>query len=1041
MNMMIVNPIWPALEAGSQAERYAGALNARLKELRFDSVTAATEAPLHLRLHPPGYSVPEQPTPDDRNGRFVDAVPCLVPGTATATPDMVPFVFDDEDFFRNMPAPLACHEVREDHVFVAFASGRTNEAQHFADIKHHLERLAPKPVRFAVIGPAAHCTPQNEEAYRHADIAWIPSRGEAYARTLQGADAVLLDPAASGQDLYATLLCDVPLVAALAGATDYPGAGIGTIDASPEELAGLLLLLATDPPIRRRTLDGQRSLRQAHSPAQQRAALVCWLASLGITAMPESAQEPIPEPLHRVEGVFDSSYSLAIVNRHLAMALEDAGQRVALHTYEQGPAPSLRFDTVEQPRRIQDMWERSHAPQPPAVSLRNAWPPVVRDMRGERRVLASYAWEETAFPEAMVEEFNQTLDLITVVSSQTAKVLRDAGVRTPIAVVGNGVDHLLDANFAPLPRPLPGGFRFLHVSSCFPRKGVDVMLQAYGMAFRESDDVVLVIKTFPNPHNDVAQQLAQQRARDPGYPRVELIEEDWSPDQIVGLYRACNALVAPSRGEGFGLPVAEAMLHGLPVITTAWGGQLDFCSEETVWLVDYNPEPAQTHINLPNSLWAEPSVDSLKNRLRELHALPAAQLARKTTQARTQILARYTWRQVAQRTLDAIAAVNTQPAPLPQPKIGWISTWGSRCGIAAYSSHLSKAFSAERLYIYAPSNETVEMADGSNVSRNWALGTGQLTQLCEQAIGHGLDAIVVQFNWGFMSVEALCELVTRMSEDGIGVYVFFHNTSSGVAAKLAEVRPVLTRCKRLLVHSVGDVQRLKKFGYEDNVTLFPLGVYPVALPSGPALAARRQSLRLTGKRVLATYGFLMPHKGLSVLIEAVPRLIAAQPDLHLLMVNAFYSKQASGAELKRLEQRIAELGLKDRVTLQTEFLEEEESLALLALADLIVFPYQNTEESSSAAVRMALLAERPVAVTPLAIFGDVASAVAWLPGVDSDALASGINELLRQLQSKDTAQDYVGKARTYVDRHNSRRLSRRLHHLIEGCFLQEKFPV
>lgn len=72
--------------------------------------------------------------------------------------------------------------------------------------------------------------------------------------------------------------------------------------------------LAADPPTRRRTLDGEPfgSLRDLTRT---------W----------------------RVEGVFDSSYS-SIVNRHLAMALQDTGAPMALYTYEQGeqPFPSSR---------------------------------------------------------------------------------------------------------------------------------------------------------------------------------------------------------------------------------------------------------------------------------------------------------------------------------------------------------------------------------------------------------------------------------------------------------------------------------------------------------------------------------------------------------------------------------------------------------------------------------------------------------------------------------------------------------------------------
>ncbi|WP_151636858.1 glycosyltransferase family 4 protein [Noviherbaspirillum aerium] len=1054
MTITSIQLLWPQLESGSDAQRYAAALTARLNDLGIAATGAAGPAGPCLAFHLPGHPAPQAAA---GSGRRIDVRPGLLPLPPAASDedmsgreqadaeiaDMLPFLFDEQAFLADLPLPLAAREGHDGYAFVAFAAGLADDAQRLVRIRDHLVRLVKGPVSFAVAVQEG----REEAALRKAGIDVLPTSGPACGRALQGADAILLDPLSSGQNLYASMLCQVPVVAMLAADKGFAGAGIGVADATDEELAGLLLLLATDPPIRRRTLDGQQALLQAHGEQAQRAALVRWLAQHDIeaphnqTTPATPSAEAFERPLCRVEGVFDSSYSLAIVNRQLAMALEDIGERVALFTYEQGPAPAPNFHAVEQPQRIEQMWKRSEERLPPGVSMRNAWPPVVRDMRGARRVLANYAWEETAFPEKYAEGFNQTLDLITVVSSQTAKVLRDAGVRTPMAIVGNGVDHLFDVVPAPPPRVLPGGFRFLHVSSCFPRKGVDVLLKAYGEVFRNTDDVSLIIKTFPNPHNDVAQQLAALRASDPAFPRVELIEEDWTGEQIVGLYHACQVLVAPSRGEGFGLPVAEAMLHRLPVITTAWGGQLDFANDETVWLVDYNPELAQTHIDLPGSLWAEPSVESLKQRLRELHTLSPQERERKTARAREYIAARYTWRQAAERTMEALAAINAQPAPLPPPRIGWVSTWGSRCGIAAYSSHLSAAFPSTNLRVYTPVNETVEMPDGANVVRNWTLGTGQLPHVIEQAIAEKLDAIVIQFNWAFMSLAALSELVNRLTDAGIKVFVFFHNTSSSIAETLADHRAALSRCERLIVHAVGDVQRLKKWGYHDNVTLLPLGVYPVALPDEAARATLRQRLRLTRKKLLVTYGFLMPHKGLSVMVEAMPRLIAAHPDLHLLMVNAFYSEEASGAELRHIQKRIAELKLGDHVTLQTDFLPEEESLAMLSLADLIAFPYQHSEESSSAAVRMALVAERPVAITPLPIFGDVASSCGVLPGTDADALAKGVDALLRELGEGNRAQEYIGKAKAYVDRHNTRRLSRRLYNLIEGCVTQARLEA
>ena len=50
--------------------------------------------------------------------------------------------------------------------------------------------------------------------------------------------------------------------------------------------------------------------------------------------------------------------------------------------------------------------------------------------------------------------------------------------------------------------------------------------------------------------------------------RVHLTD-DLDDDGLAALYRACDVLVHPYRGEGFAMPVLEAMACGLPVIVTA----------------------------------------------------------------------------------------------------------------------------------------------------------------------------------------------------------------------------------------------------------------------------------------------------------------------------------------------------------------------------------------------------------------------------------------------------------------------------------------
>ncbi|WP_041279882.1 glycosyltransferase [Desulfobacula toluolica] len=818
-----------------------------------------------------------------------------------------------------------------------------------------------------------------------------------------------------GVPLIEAMAFDVPVVAYKCSNIPYTMGGAGVLITQKDHfsIAAFIKILSSDRPMKRALIRQQKKQVAKFTNQQLSKQLYAFLKEQNIDV-------PNPDvdfgtnlnsaPLHcQVEGPFETSYSLALVNREMALALDrNKPGSVTLFATE-GPGDyTPNIEAVRSFAGVENLWKKGCKASRADVVIRNLYPPRVADMDGQINFLY-FAWEESGLPFEWVEQFNQHLDGMPVVSNFVKKILIDNGVYLPVQAVGDGVDHICKS-ITTYSLSVETKYKFLHISSCFPRKGIDLLLSAFARTFTVKDDTSLVIKTFPNIHNTIEEKVKCLKKRFPDCPPIEIINKDLALSQIASLYQQCHALVAPSRGEGFGLPMAEAMLYGLPVITTAYGGQSEFCTKETSWLIDFSFKIAKTHMGLFNSVWMEPDVNHLGRLMHEVRFATQAQLKLKLDAAKALIKDQFTWDQCAGRLKKFVQKIDNIP-PLFQKRIrlGWVSSWNTKCGIATYSKFLIDGLSKDDfdITLFASKAEATLVPDAqvssdANVLRCWTDCAGGVKALLAAMAKEKPDALVLQFNFAFFSSGHLGKIIQFANDQGIVLIIMFHSTKDVKVgrweASLEPVTSLLETVDRLLVHSVEDLNLFKSRGVYKNTAIFPHGV----LNRLPVSTVSR------GKFIIASYGFMLPHKGLEQLIESFVMLRKNRPDLQLLMVNALYPNRVSNETKLRCENLIKANQLQGSVTMVTDFLRDEDSFALLDTASMIVFPYQATAESSSAAVRYGLATHCPCACTPLEIFSDVKGIVHTLPGTSPEDIAAGIERLLcdpDRLKSKQTLQE------------------------------------
>jgi len=268
------------------------------------------------------------------------------------------------------------------------------------------------------------------------------------------------------------------------------------------------------------------------------------------------------------------------------------------------------------------------------------------------------AWELDTLPSRWTY-LTELFPTVFTFSKFTRATFRKAGfshveevrVSSPLAMTRSPTlpplgSHLVDS----LP---PYFFHSVDTRSFFLRKGTDIVLSAWELMAREGQVPNLILKIAGTSEK---LDLAISKARLAG--AAVTVCKGWIPEvEFRDLLVGAHGYIAPHRAEGIGLPIVEAILHDVPVITTDYSGSQQFSRPFANHVAFEMVDIGQGEYPFSEGLsWAQPSASVLSEMVAQHCQSPGARPSDYEEEF-SKLQLEFEWYSIAETWLDAICRV------------------------------------------------------------------------------------------------------------------------------------------------------------------------------------------------------------------------------------------------------------------------------------------------------------------------------------------------------------------------------------------------
>lgn len=270
---------------------------------------------------------------------------------------------------------------------------------------------------------------------------------------------------------------------------------------------------------------------------------------------------------------------------------------------------------------------------PRVVSLRGMLEPWAFQHKQAKKTIAWWLYQRRDLKQARLH---------IATGEAEAKNLRRLGLEVPVAVVPNGIDLPEERpreRGAESPKRIRNGQRTaLFLGRIYPIKGLPMLVEAWARV-RPAGWLLRIA----GPDEAGHQKQVERAVADAGLGDVITFIGPVEPQMKSSVYFDAELFILPTHSESFGMAVAEALAHSVPVLTTTGAPWSSVQERGCGW-------------------WVQPSVDGIAEGLRQATSLDPETLLRMGEKGRSLVSKEFAWDRLAQLMLSTYEEALKQPS-------------------------------------------------------------------------------------------------------------------------------------------------------------------------------------------------------------------------------------------------------------------------------------------------------------------------------------------------------------------------------------------